>query len=285
MRLRFRTIALLVPAAIFLVFLTGGCTGASTKAAVGPGAIEPPAEKAPKYAAIEIAPNSPAETVKVFYQKMREGKFREALFLTNLRPAIEGLTESELKEFQVDFDSIAKHIPAEVQINGEIVSANRATVTARLPGEDLDKYEVQQIRLRKEGDYWIILTVDEAAEKVIKEQGRNYFYSLRIKSHEDDAKEMLDRVAKAQMAYAAQNGGIYAGMEVLISAELLPGDIRSNASTGYDYVITVAADKKSYAATATPAVYGKTGRRSFSVELSTSGMPHLTSRDAGEKTK
>src|SRR5215203_1205320 len=59
-------------------------------------------------ATIDIKPNSPADTVRVFYGHLREKRFRDALFLTNLRPAIEGLTDSELKDFEVDFESIAK---------------------------------------------------------------------------------------------------------------------------------------------------------------------------------
>src|SRR5215212_8555574 len=71
---------------------------------------------------IKIEPNSPADTVRVFYKDLREKRFREAIYLTNLRPAIEGLTDSELKEFQLDFEAIAKHVPEQIQINGEIVS-------------------------------------------------------------------------------------------------------------------------------------------------------------------
>ena len=59
--------------------------------------------------------------MRVFYKDLREKKFREAIFLTNLRPAIEGLTDNELKEFQVDFEAVAKNVPAEVEINGEII--------------------------------------------------------------------------------------------------------------------------------------------------------------------
>src|SRR5258708_7316319 len=48
------------------------------------------ASNASKGATIQIDPNGPADTVRVFYKLLREKKFREAIFLTNLRPAIEG---------------------------------------------------------------------------------------------------------------------------------------------------------------------------------------------------
>lgn len=249
-------------------------------------AAEPATElKTTRGATIEIKPNSPADTVRAFYTALREKKFREAIFLTNLRPAIEGLTDAELKEFQVDFEEVAKHVPAELEINGEIITGDKASVTAKLPNEDLDKFEIQEIKLRKDGDVWVILTVDESAEKKIKQEGKNYFPALRIETHEDEAKAMLDRIAKAQMAFAAQNQGIYGDMNALIAAEFLPADVRSSDSTGYQYALTVTPDKKRYSASAVPAVYGKTGKRSFSVELDTLGQPHLVSRDDGAAKK
>jgi hypothetical protein len=274
----------------FSVFL--GCStavsktaDASTSSVSTTAAAEPLA--VPKIATIEIKPNSPADTVRAFCVALREKRFREALFLTNLRPAVESLTDMEMKEFQVDFESIARYVPSEVQINGEIITGSNAIVTVMLPNKDLDKNEVQEIRLRKDGETWVILTVDESAESKIKKLGKNYFPALRIDSHEDDARAMLDRVAKAEMAFAAQNQGNYGDMNALIAAELLPADIRSSESTGYSYTVTITGDKKRYSAAATPAVYGKTGKLTFMVELDTLGQPHLVSRDDGavKKTK
>src|SRR5258707_792162 len=69
---------------------------------------------ASKGATIQIDPNGPADTVRAFYRDLREKKFREAIFMTNLRPAIEGLTDSELKDFSVDFEALAGQVPAEI---------------------------------------------------------------------------------------------------------------------------------------------------------------------------
>ncbi len=267
------------------ILCVNGCSTDASKAEALAPVAEVPAQ-APRGATIEIKPNSPADTVRAFYTALREKKIREAILLTNLRPAIEGMTDAELKEFEGDFDAIAKIIPKEIQINGEIVSGPTATVTAKLPSEDVDREEIQEIKLRKNGDVWEILTVDESAEKRIKEEGKNYFLTLRIETHQDEARDMLDRVAKAQMAFATQNQGGYGDMDDLIKAEFLPADIRSSESTGYRYALTVSPDKKRYSASAVPAIYGKTGKRSFSLELDERGQPHLVSRDDGAaKTK
>ena len=230
---------------------------------------------------IEIEPNSPADTVRAFYKYLREKKFREAIFLTNLRPAIEGLTDAELKEFQLDFEAIAAIVPEQIQINGEIISGDSATVTAKLPDDD-DKMQLQEIKLKNNGGVWIILTVDEDAEKKIKQEGKNYFYDLRIATHQEEAKKMLDRISKAEMVYALQNNNSYGDMQQIIAAGYLPDDATSSDSTGYKYTIELAADKQSYKATASPAVYGKTGKLTFVVELNEKRQPHLTSKDIGK---
>jgi hypothetical protein len=232
---------------------------------------------------IKIEPNSPADTVRVFYKDLREKRFREAIYLTNLRPAIEGLTDTELKEFQLDFESLSVQVPEELQINGEIISGDSATVTARFPNEDTDKLEVQQVKLRREGDVWIILTVDEEAEKKIRQEGKNYFFQLRIETHEEEARRMLDRISKAEMAYSLTNKGIYGEMPFLIQAGFLPSDVQTSGSTGYKYTLIVSSDKKSYSASAVPSVYAKTGKLSFAVELDAKGSPRLTSKDNGGK--
>lgn len=234
-----------------------------------------------KGAKINITPNSPAETVRAFYQNLRENRFREAMFLTNLRPAIEGLTELELKDFQVDFAAVASQVPAEVEINGEIISNDQATVTAKLPDNETDKVELQQLRLRKENGVWIILTVEEAMEKEIKKQGKNYFYALRIETHHKEAKAMLSSISKAQMVYALRNKGEFGDFQTLIQNGFLGADVLSSESTGYNYIMTVSENKKQYYVNATPAIYGKTGKLSLLMNYDGKSKIHFDEKDKG----
>ncbi|MCU1289898.1 MAG: hypothetical protein JWN60_2127 [Acidobacteria bacterium] len=234
-----------------------------------------------KGASIKITANSPADTVRVFYKNLRGKRFREALFLTNLRPAIEGLTDAELKDLQVDFEPIARQVPTEIEINGEIISGDSATVTVKLPDNETDKLELQQLKLRKENNYWVILTVDPAAEQIIKKEGRNYFFALRIETHHSEAREMLSRISKAQMVFALQNNGLYADIPQLIEKGLLPADALSAESTGYNYIVSLSGNKKTYKAAATPAVYGKTGKLSFLFKFDGKNNPHLSEKDNG----
>jgi len=260
------------------VFTLLGCSVGASKTLDESAAVNS-APASTNNTGIRIEADSPADTVRVFYRKLREKRIREAIFLTNLRPAIEGLTDTELKEFSVDFEAVAAHVPAEIEINGEIISGDSATVTAKLPGDNLDKVELQEIRLRRENGVWVILTVDESVEKQIKLEGKNYFYSLRIATHQDEAKAMLDRISKAQMAFAAQRGNIFAEIPALIESGLLPPDVLSSESTGYVYAVTLTDKKTKYFSTATPVVYGKSGKLSYLVVLNQKFSPVLTSED------
>jgi hypothetical protein len=266
------------------LMFAAGCSIEASKATVAElnSGAKSEASKTIRGATIDIEPNSPADTVRVFYKYLREKKFREAIFLTNLRPAIEGLTDAELKDFQVDFEAISAVVPADVEINGEIVTGDTATVTAKLPTEDAEKMEIQEIKLRKDGDVWVILSADNEAEKKIRQEGKNYFFALRISTHEDEARRMLDRISKAEMVYALQNGGMFGEMQQLVGAGFLPADAQTADSTGYKYSVDISGDKKSWSAKAVPAVYGKTGKLTFSVELNDKQQPHLTSKDYGK---
>lgn len=273
-----------------LSFIAFGCSGATEQASntaniTNTASVkkeDQPANTAANTggALIEIKPDSPADTVRIFYAKLKDGKTREAIYLTNLRPAIEGLTEAEIKEFSVDFEAVAKRIPAQIQINGEIIVGDEATVTANLPSESEEgKMDIQEIRLKKKGDHWVITSADAEAEKKIIAEGKNYFRNLKIDTHQEEAKKMLERLAKAQMVFTAANSGIFGSISELISAGYLPSDITSSETTGYNYELFLTEDRKNYHATATPAVYGKTGKNSYILLPSEKGPPVVTGRD------
>jgi hypothetical protein len=266
---------------LFFVLISAGCAveAAKTKEGKPNDKNVADAKETSSNNKITIKTDSPADTVRVFYKDLREGKFRDALFLTNLRPAIEGLNDTELKDLQVDFADLAKNIPADIDINGEIISGDDATVTAKLPDNDTDKIGLQQIKLRRANDVWTILTVDDEAEKIIKREGKDYFFNLKIEVHQREAKKMLDRIAKAEMVYAAQNGGRYAEIPALVEKGFLPEDALSSESTGYVYSVSLDAGGKKYTTQAVPAVYGKTGKLSFGFEVENNRSSSLKSED------
>lgn len=274
-RLKMSLFGLCLAAAV----VTGGCSvsaknndapdSVQTTASVDNIGVSQPNAAKNSYAKgrIQIKANSPADAVRTFYKNLRERRFREAMMMTNIRPAVEGLSDEEMQDLNADFEPLAKQVPPEIQINGEITTGNLATVTAKMPNDDTGVPEDKVFNLRREGESWIILTADEKSEATVKKEGKNYFFNIRVEVHQVEAQMMLERIAKAQTVYSLRNEGAFAELPVLIEQGLLAADAQTSDSTGYRYSISLSPDKKKYFATAEPAVYGKTGKLSFLVEV------------------
>ncbi|MBX7173792.1 MAG: hypothetical protein K1X72_22670 [Pyrinomonadaceae bacterium] len=215
---------------------------------------------------IRIESGSPADTVRLFYKNLREKRYREAMMLTNMRAAVEGLSESEMQDLTPDFEPLSTEVPAELEINGEIITNNLATVTAKLPSTETGRIELTQLELRLENNKWVMLIAEADAEALAKKEGKNYFFKLRIDTHHVEAQNMMERIAKAQTLYSMQNNGTFGEVQSLIEKGFLPNDVLNTQSTGYRFTVKVEAGGSKYFATAEPAVYGRTGKLSFLLE-------------------
>lgn len=207
---------------------------------------------------------SPSDTVREFYKAMREKRFREAFNITIFKPAVDSLTPEEYEDLRPDFEKIALNVPDNIEVTGEQLSGDEATVFIRVSDPDASP-QVEPVMLKRAGNGWMIV-VDPEAEKEIKKSGKNYFFNLRIQTHHEEVQEMLKRILKAEFVYSSQHKGVYADMQTLINEGLLPKDILGSDTTGYIYHITLGKDSKTYFAGAEPARYGRTGRLSFSLD-------------------
>ncbi len=226
------------------------------------------------------AAGTPSEAVRQFYKALNERRFRDALMMSAFRPAVEGLTQAEMDELKPDFEKMA--IGADkIQVTGEQVSGDRASVFVKLL-EDAPGTPPLEVQLRRVSGSWFI-TFNDEVEKAVKREGGKYFFQLRIETHEQEAEGMLVRIASAQLVYSQQHKGQFADLQTLIKEKLLPPDVLTPDSTGYRFRVTLGADGKSYTAGAEPAVYGRTGRRSFFMDptgikaADTGGKPYTPS--------
>jgi hypothetical protein len=204
--------------------------------------------------------DSPSDAVRQFYKALGEKRFRDALMATALRPAIENLSAGEFEELRPDFERMATDAD-KIQLTGEQISGDRASVFVKLQsdGPGVPPVEVQ---LRRTSGNWILIFNDEV-EKAVKRDGNKYFFKLRIEAHEQEAENMLVNIAQKQLVYSLQHDGIFTDLQTLVKERLLPEDVLTSQSTGYNFRVTLSADKKSYTAGAEPAVYGRTGLQSF----------------------
>jgi hypothetical protein len=203
---------------------------------------------------------TPSETVREFYKSMREKKFREAFNLSIYKPAIEPLKPQEFEDLRPDFEKMAAAIPADLNLIGEQISGDLATVFVKVKeGESPDKSE--PIPLMRVGGIWII--GDKENQDIVKKAGKQFFFNARIDTHHDEVQAMLTRISLAQLVYSQQHNGLFADLAGLITAGLLPKDLEGTETTGYRFHVNIASGGKTWSAAAEPAQYGHTGRLSF----------------------
>lgn len=222
------------------------------------------AQSNPQPTPAAAAQGSPSDVVRAYYMALKDSRFRDAMLLTVLRPAVEALSAEELKEFQIDFARLSPAVPANFRITGEQLSGEEATVFVMTGDEKEPK--VDPVNLIRERGAWVI--GDRASADEIKKRGKKFLFEERMAVHEKEAEDMLRRIQAAQIAYALQNSGSYADLNALVRAGYVPQDILGAETTGYRFTVVVAADSKSFTARAEPERYGRTGRLSFYLDRS-----------------
>jgi hypothetical protein len=207
---------------------------------------------------------SPSDTVRAFYKAMREKRFREAFDLSIYKPAIDPLKPQEFEDLRPDFERIAlavsEKIPGDVNITGEQISGDEATVFIKiLDAEAKEKLE-PTVLIKLDGK-WVV--GDRDSLQLVKKAGKEFFFNARIDAHHSDVQDMLTRISLAQLVYSQQHNGLFADLATLITAGLLPKDLEGTESTGYRFHVNSINAGKSWNAGAEPAQYGRTGKLSF----------------------
>jgi hypothetical protein len=203
---------------------------------------------------------SPSDTVRQFYKAMREKRFREAFALSIYRPAIDPLKPQDFEELRPDFEKMAAILPEQVNVGGEQISGDLATVFLRV--KEADKPEqLEPVPLILVDGRWIV--GDKENQAIVKKAGKQFFLDARINTHHDEVQQMLTRVSLAQLLYSQQHDGRFADLATLITLGLLPKDLEGTESTGYRFHVNAPDGGKAWNASAEPARYGRTGKLSF----------------------
>ncbi|HEX4949935.1 MAG TPA: hypothetical protein VFZ34_24930 [Blastocatellia bacterium] len=199
---------------------------------------------------------SPSLVVKSFYELLRAKRYADGFRLSVYAVAVEGLSADELRELEPDFERIAAALPAEVEIRGEEVSDDKATVFVKLPKEA----QPQEVPLIKEGGRWII--GDRETQKLLNKQGREYFFNERMRVSEAEVNEWLQEILGAELIYfkAKQR---YTSLDELIQLGGVSKELADHTASGYRFTTVASADGQSFVATAIPLIYGRTGKLSF----------------------
>jgi hypothetical protein len=222
------------------------------------------------------AQQTPTQIVKDFYRNLKEQRFREALMMTNWRPAVESFTAQEAEDLRANFKYLAAQ--ASVEVTGEQLSQTAASVFVKGVDPQSGEMKVEEVRLRRENNNWVIVLGDAETEAALKREGKNYFYRLWIENRHREAQYMLEDIYKAQLIYSMTGDGSFADLNTLVNKRLLSADVLGS-EVGYRFRVQLAPDKKKYSVYAEPLAYGKTGKLSFLLEIGKDGKPVLKSSD------
>src|SRR5205085_10457266 len=205
---------------------------------------------------------SPSDVVRTFYKAMREHRFKDAWSMTIYKPAVDELTAEEMEDLRPDFELKAAAIPEQVEITGEQIGGNVASVFVKVPVSDsTPQITSEPVTLIGSGNSWII--GDEANQAVVKKAGRRFFLDALIDEHQTNIEEFLKRLVAVQALYGQQHAGAFGDLQQLIAESLLAPETSDPKAVGYNVRVVVSPDKKSYVVTAEPARYGHTGKLSF----------------------
>jgi hypothetical protein len=209
---------------------------------------------------------TPSDTVRDFYQAMREKRFRDAFAMSIYKPAIDGLKPQEFDDLRPDFDAMAAAIPDKVEINGEQISGDTATVFVKVASLEDPAAKPEPVTLIRVDGEWTIGTKED--QGVVKKAGSKFFFDARMDTHHGEVKAMLARLNVAELIYSQQHEGLFGDLPALITAGLIPKDVEGTESTGYRFRLMLGKDAKTYTVGAEPAQYRRTGRLSFFMDHS-----------------
>jgi hypothetical protein len=177
-----------------------------------------------------------------------------------LRPKYAKLSPQEFDDLRPDFEAMAAAIPDKVDLTGEQISGDAATVFVKVKDTETGG-QAEPVSLIRVNGTWII--GDRANQTVVNSAGKSFFFNARIDTHHQEVQNMMQRIALAQAVYSQQHNGQFGDLPALITAGLIPKDLEATHSTGYRFRITLTPDRKRWTASAEPAQYGRTGKLSF----------------------
>jgi hypothetical protein len=203
---------------------------------------------------------TPIQTVGEFYKALRERRFREAFALSIYKPALDGLSAEEYAELQPEFEKLAGAVPEKIEFGGELISGDKATVFARVGGENVP---LEAITLMRGSDGRVdFRRPGGAGDRPARRQRVLSQGAHRDASQGSGSVAAEDRQCRG--SYAAEHNGQFADMRVLLESKpALHEDVESAQTLGYQFQITLGKDRKSYQVNAEPLRYGRTGLLSY----------------------
>src|SRR5438552_5032832 len=183
--------------------------------------------------------DSPSQVVKKFYQHLRARHYTEGLRLSVYSPAIEGLSEEEMRDLEPEFARIVTNLPAEIETHGEQISGDEATVFVKSPQEK----RLQEVSLVRINGQWRV--GDEQTYLLATREGRSFFFNARVRIGEAEAYDWILEILGAQAIYfkAKQR---FTTLDELVGLGGVSKQLINGSESGYRFRLSVSDDGRSY---------------------------------------
>lgn len=199
---------------------------------------------------------SPTETVLAFYGLLRQQKFAEGLAYSVYREAVEGLAEEDLAELEADFRETFADIPAKIEVRGEQIGGDAATVFAVFGPDGV----VQEVALVNLDGRWLV--GDRESLERVRQERTAFFFNTRIQVNHNEVFRLMQRIAGGEDVHF-QAKKTYATLAELAAQDDLGEDLKAGVASGYRFTVNLAPDRSAFTVVAVPVRYGRTGKLSF----------------------
>lgn len=222
---------------------------------------------------------TPGETIQEFYRLLRAKKYVDAFRLHVCAPAVEGLSGQEAAELEDEFTKLAGDIPEKIEVGGESVLGNDATVFVKVPsGEKIDGQQpfisIPVSLILFEGR-WLIGDRDTQA---LANFHKSRFFSLSksgtftvMLDNEEKTAKAITSLIEIEQFFAQRNEGKYGTLQELMTSgivarsdlSLMLEQLQDGEYYGYRFEIELAENRKTYTIHATPIQRNIDGRYSY----------------------
>ncbi len=199
---------------------------------------------------------SPTEAVLAFYKLLREQKYMEGFSYSIYRDAVEGLSDEDMAELVPEFQQTFADIPEKIEVRGEQISGEAATVFAKFG----DAADVQEVSLVRQDGRWLV--GDREALAQVQTERTAFFFNTRIRVNHNEVFDLMKRLTGTEdVRFRAKKA--YATLDELVAEEGFAEDIKSGVANGYRFTVNLTPDKQAFTLVAVPVRYGRTGKLSF----------------------
>ncbi|MBI4748849.1 MAG: hypothetical protein HY774_10200 [Acidobacteria bacterium] len=178
-------------------------------------------------------PLSPKETVRRFYDLLRQKKYVEAFQYSVYSPAVESLSPAQFKFLETDFLAMAEAIPENVTLKGEQITGSFATVYLTTDQPQNSSKEIVTVVNDKDNPMGVLKTessgkVVQPGQDLLEERTKNAQIKPTVTQTSNDSKSKTG-IIKAESQPVTESSNVLPVNLILVDGQWKIGDAETQA--------------------------------------------------------